>query len=170
MIAKALGLIDWDMKRIYAWATSMVLALRTEVTPPVSESSSIIGDFVNRHMQNIVVVNEEADGRTGMKLQAAPILEPRGPLLIRYEPDTKRMYINAKAFKRDCVDMQINYKDTLKQLEAKGIYLGAGTKRMAKGMSVAAPGVHVIILDCTNPDFISLTALIPSQPSDSGAS
>jgi hypothetical protein len=171
LIAKALGLIDWDMKRIYAWATSMVLALRTEVTPPVSEVSSVVGDFVNRHMQNIVVVNEQTDGRGGMaKLQAAPILEPRGPLLIRYEPDTKRMYINAKAFKRDCVDMQINYKDTLKQLETKGIYLGAGTKRMSKGMSVASPGVHAIELDCSNPDFISLSALIPGQPSVSGAS
>jgi hypothetical protein len=104
------------------------------------------------------------------KMQAAPILEPRGPLLIRYEPDTKRMYINAKAFKRDCVDMQINYKDTLKQLEAKGIYLGAATKRMSKGMSVASPGVHAIELDCSNPDFISLGALIPVQPSVSGAS
>lgn len=170
LVAKSLGLIDWDMKRIYAWATGMVLSLRNEVTPPVSDVSAIIGDFINRHMQNVVVVNDEADSRSGLtKMQAAPILEPKGPLLIRYEPDTKRMYINAKAFKKDCVDMQVNYKDTLKYLEDKGIYLGAATKRMSKGMSVASPGVHAITLDCSNPDFISVGAFMPEQVGASGA-
>jgi len=166
---KALGLFDWDMKRIYAWATQMLLELRTEVAPPVSNASSVVGDFINRHMQNIVVINEATDGRGGMaKMQEMPILEPRGPLLIRYEPDTKRMYINAKALKHDCVELQINYKDTLKQLEARGIYLGAGTKRMSKGMSIVSPGVHAIVLDCSNPDFISLGSIMPMMSNDSG--
>jgi len=172
LIAKNLGLLDWDMKRIYAWATSMVMGMRSEVTPPVSDISSIVGDFINRHLQNILVVNELADRRGGMaKLQAAPILEPRGELIIRYEPDTKKMFIAAKALKEDCVERQINYKDTLRQLGAKGIFQGKAVKRLSKGMSVVSPGVHCIILDCTNPDFIDLDGLLPAveEPRVSGA-
>lgn len=169
LIAKSLGLIDWNMKRIYNWAAEMLLTSRNETTPPLTDVSAILGDYINRHMQNVLVVNDAVDNRSTMShLQAAPTLEPRGPLLIRYEPDTKRMYINAKEFKRDCVDLQINYRETLKLLEAKGVYIGAATKRLSKGMKVASPGVHSIILDCSSMDFMALDVITSGQLGDSG--
>lgn len=169
LIAKSLGLIDWNMKNIYRWAADMLLNSRSDNTPPLSDVSGILGDFINRHLQNILVVNEAVDMRSGMPhLQAAPILEPRGALIIRYEPDTKRMYINASEFKKDCVERQINYRETIKLLDAKGIYIGSGTKRLSKGMKVAAPGVHAITLDCSNPDFISMEHIAPEPQDDSG--
>jgi hypothetical protein len=172
LIAKSLGLINWDMRRIYTWASRMVLDLRKDITPPASDVSANVGDFINLHMNNIVVVNDGVDCRSKMQLQAAPILEPRGPLLMRYEPDTKRIYIAAKPFKEYCVERQINYKETLKHLENKGIYEGTVVKRLSKGMKVVAPGVHCIVFDCSNPEFISMDAIIPTpEPvqDDSGA-
>jgi hypothetical protein len=118
LIAKELGLIDWDMKRIYKWATQMLLALREDVQPPATDLATIIGDYLNRHMQNILVVNDKVDRRTQMPM--LPQLEPKGELLVRYEPDTNRMYIAAKHFKSDCVDTQINYKETLGRAKEAG--------------------------------------------------
>ena len=157
LVARSLGLIQWDMKAIYAWATQMILGLRSEVKPPVNDIVTVVGDYINRHMQNIVVVNDAVDRRTG--ILNAPILEPRGELLIRYEPDTKKMYFAAKAFRDDCVKFQINYRDTLKQLESKGIYEGAVNKRLSKGMKVVSPGVHSLVFDCSNSDFIDMDSI-----------
>jgi hypothetical protein len=161
LFARNLNLIDWDIKAIYQWACNMILSLREDVTPPVTDSSAIIGDFINRHMQNILVVNDEVDIRTNM--HAAPTLEPRGELIIRFEPDTKKMYIAAGAFRKDCVEAQIHYKDALNQLKAKGIYVGAVNKRLSKGMKIKSPGVHSLVFDCTGSEFIDIEHIVSAE-------
>ena len=167
LIAKNLGLISWDMKSIYKWATTMVLGLREEVRPPIANDEvGVLGDYINRHMQSILVVNDEVDRRSNM--QMLPTLEPRNELLIRYEPDTKRMFLVAKAFKDECVKMQVNYRETLKNLESKGIFLGTTNKRMAKGMKVVSPGVHTLIFDCSHTDFINIDGLVAAEAPNAG--
>jgi hypothetical protein len=166
LIAKSIGLIDWDMKVIYKWATQMILGLRVEVKPPASDVMAVVGDYINRHMQSILVVNDEVDRRTNMAM--LPTLEPRGELLIRYEPDTKKMFLAAKPFKNDCVKFQVNYKDTLAQLEKKGIFLGTMNKRLSKGMKVVSPGVHSLIFDCSNTEFISMDEFATPSANDAG--
>jgi Domain of unknown function (DUF927) len=166
LIAKNIGLINWDMKAIYKWATDMILSLRVDIKPPTSDVMSVVGDYINRHMQNILVVNDAVDRRTHMPM--LPTLEPRGELLIRYEPDTKKMFLAAKAFKADCVKFQINYKDTLQQLEKKGIYLGTMNKRLSKGMKIVSPGVHTLIFDCSNTEFISMDDIIKAEVTNVG--
>ena len=158
LLARNLGLIDWDMKAIYQWATQMIQGLREDVKPPVNDSAAIVGDFINRHMQNILVVNDEVDIRT--KVHSCPTLEPRGELIIRFEPDTKKMYIAAGAFRTDCVQAQIHYKDALNQLKAKGVYLGAVNKRLSKGMKIKSPGVHSLEFDCSGSDFIDIENIV----------
>jgi hypothetical protein len=166
-IAKHLGLIDWDIKRIVAWATTdMLNSLREEVKPPVTDVAAIIGDYINRKMAHILVVNDQVDARSNMA--SLPVLEPRGELLIRYEPDTKRMYFAAKAFKNDCVTYQVNYKDTLSKLEANGVFIGAQNKRLSKGMKVTSPAVHCLIFDCTNSEFLDMDDFVRAETEDAG--
>lgn len=166
LIAKNLGLISWDMKAIYKWATDMVLGLREDVRAPVTDSVAILGDYINRHMQNILVVNDHIDRRSSMPM--LPALEPRGELLIRYEPDTKKMFLVSKQFKDDCVKLQINYKETMKNLEGKGIFLSATNKRMSKGMKVVAPGVHSLMFDCAHSEFINMEEFVKQEQHDAG--
>lgn len=162
LIAKSLGLLDWDIRSIYKWATTELMpGLREEVQAPVSDVAGVVGDFINRHMQNILVVNDEVDTRTNM--HAAPTLEPRGELIIRYEPDTKRMFIAAAVFKKDCVLGQVHYKDVLQQLKKKGVYIGADNKRLSKGMKIKSPGVHSLIFDCSSSDFIDIDHYVAAE-------
>jgi hypothetical protein len=163
LIAKNLGLINWDMKAIYKWAAQLILSLRVEVKPPASDAVAVLGDYINRHMQNVLVVDDAADGRTNLLKQ--PLLEPKGDLLIRYEPDTQKMFIAAKQFKEDCVKFQVNYKDTLYKLEKRSIYLGTTTKRLSKGMKIMSPGVHCLMFNCANSDFISMDGLVDTEAS-----
>lgn len=154
LIAKRLGLHEYDMKAIYEWLKVTLGNMREDISPPAAEMTYIVSDFINSHIHNTVVVNGIADARTS--LDAAPILEPRGELHIRYEPDTKRMFITVAALRKHCAERQIGYKDLLKQLQEKGTLVGLTNKRMSKGMKVVAPAARVIELDTTNSEFIRM--------------
>ena len=167
LIAKSLGLHDYNMKEIYKWACGMIRDIREDSTAPRDDPSSVIGDFINRHIRNTLVVDGEADART--KLLPAPIQEPYGELIVRYEPDTKKMYIVAKAFKDDCVERQINYKDTMKELQTKGIYLGSTTRRMTSGTKIKGTPVHVMQFDCNAPEFINVDEYVGVEKADEGS-
>ena len=158
LVARMLGLHDYDMKAIYAWSMQMLTTVRQDIAPPANNAAAIIGDYLNRNIQSMLVVNNEVDKRTNM--HSVPVQEPRADLKIRYEPDTKMMYIVAKDFKKDCVESQAPYKETLNELKARGIYVKADTKQMSKGMRVTSPGVHALFFDCSVPDFIDMDAVV----------
>ena len=158
MIAQRLGLHDFDMQAIYAWLKTMLSEVKEEVKAPAVSLSSTIGEYINNHMDGVLVVNGSIDAR--LPLAPAPILEPRGELLIRYEPDTKRMYLTVGKFKEYCVERQVNYKSLLAQLKTQGIFLDFINKRMSKGMRIVSPAVRVIELDTSAGDFINVDGYI----------
>jgi hypothetical protein len=161
---KYLKIMNWDMQRIYDWATKMIIALRDDVKPPATDVASVIGDYLNRHINNVLVVNDAVDMRTNMPM--LPVLEPKGELLVRYEPDTKKMFIAAKPFKSDCVAVQVNYKETLETLKKSGVFLGTGVKRLSKGMKVVTPGVYCLIFDTTAGNFLNMSEIISLPAED----
>jgi hypothetical protein len=158
-IAKMLGLIDWDMNRLYQWACAMVVGLRDEIEAPATNTAQIIGDFINRYMQNILVIDDMVDQRSNVASIAR--MEPKGELVIRFEPDTKLMFITAKKFKEYCVIYQINYKETLKKLKDEGVFLRSDVKRMTKGMKVTTTGVQALVFDTSIGGFLDISNLLP---------
>ena len=164
-VAKRLNLHDIDIRKVYGWIPAMVAGLREEVALPVTSASSVVGDYINRHIQNILVIEDAIDKRNSKAKQ--PDVEPRSSLLIRYEPDTQLMFLAAKAFKDDCVSLQINYKSTINNLTLNGIYKGTKNKRLSKGMEVVSPAVHCIVLDCSNSEFVNMDAFVHAA-SDAG--
>lgn len=165
LIAERVGLlVGWNMARLYKVVTDKLQEMRASTKAPVGNVSAVIGDYIYRHINNILVVNEGADKRTHMPM--APHVEPRGELLIRYEPDTKMMYIAVTAFRKDCVEYQVDYTETLKELKEKGLLVGTLNKRLSKGMSVAAAGVRCLAINCDHSDFIDVDSLIQAEPDD----
>jgi hypothetical protein len=156
LIARNLGLHDYDMKLVYAWLVGMLGEMREDIKPPVSNPASTLGEFINGNMNHALVVNGENDARSNMV--PMPTMEPKGELFIRYEPDTKHLWISAKAFKDFCVERQINYKDLLKELKEANVFKEAVNKRMAKGMKVVSPAVRALMFDAAQADFIHIDA------------
>lgn len=152
LVARSLGLHDYDMKAVYKWMVDMLGEMREDVAPPQSNPIAIVGEFINAYMNNMLVVNGEIDARS--TLTALPTQEPKGELLIRFEPDTKCLFIAAKHFKDHCVKFQINYKELLRQLKDSGEFIEATNKRMSKGMKVVSPAVRVLQFDSTNFEVI----------------
>jgi hypothetical protein len=166
LIAKSLGLHNYDMAAVYSWLVGMLGEMREDIKPPQSNPATILGEFINAHMNNALVVNGEVDARSN--LEAMPQLEPRGELLIRYEPDTKHLYVAAKQFKDFCVEQQINYKGILKDLHQVNVFTEAMNKRMSKGMKVVSPAVRVLKFDTASAEFLQIDALLPANENRDG--
>ena len=166
LIAKNLGLHNYDMKAIYKWMKNMLSEMRVDVKPPSESPVTALGEFVNAHLaMNTLVVNGEVDARTNM--QAMPGMEPRGELLIRYEPDNKHLYVSAKHFKEFCIKQQINYKGTLKTLTDQQILLETVNKRMSKGMKLSSPVVRTLKFDAGKSEYLQLDTVTADEDRDS---
>jgi hypothetical protein len=161
LIARSLGLHDYDMGAVYAWMKGMLSEMRLDIKPPTASPITALGEFINAHIFNALVVNGEVDARS--KLQALPLSEPKGELLIRYEPDNKELYVAAKQFKDFCVKQQINYKTTLKELGFAKIYIEGMNKRMSKGMRVVSPAVRVLKFDASASEFLQMDTFAPKN-------
>jgi hypothetical protein len=163
IIARRLGLISWDIGRILNKITPVIKDMRAETKAPVSPASSIVGDYVNRWLGHMLIVDDGVDKRTNKP--KFPIMEPKGGggLKQRYEPDTKKLFIPVNYFRKHCVDAQIDYQEVTKELQETGIYLETINKRLSKGMGITSKGVRCLVLDCSNPDFIEMDSLAESE-------
>jgi hypothetical protein len=135
----------------------MLLNLRNTMTPPPEGEQQILGEFLNNRLGNILVVNDGVDRRSKMK--EAPIVEPLRELMVRYEPDTSRVYITASSFREFCASRNIGYRSTINAMKAKGLYLNAENKRMTKGMRVNSLAVQALLFDANHPEFTDIESI-----------
>jgi hypothetical protein len=163
LVATECGIMDWDMDRIYLYACGLIDDLRRNGVTPVDDVRQTVADYLYRNIQNILVVNGEVDRRTHM--QAAPLREPRGELLVRIEPDTKRMFIIAKSFKDYCVKFQINYLETVKKLETEGRIIEKKPIRLSKGTAISGEPIHCLWFKIDD-EFVDTTQYAGTEVAD----
>jgi hypothetical protein len=163
LVATECGIMDWDMDRIYLYACGLIDDLRRNGVTPVDDVRQTVADYLYRNIQNILVVNGEVDRRTNM--QAAPLREPRGELLVRIEPDTKRMFIIAKSFKDYCVKFQINYLETVKKLETEGRIIEKKPIRLSKGTAISGEPIHCLWFKIDD-EFVDTTQYAGTETAD----
>jgi hypothetical protein len=94
LFARRLGLIDIDVGRVFRWVIKEFTSMKLDIKAPATSTASVIGEFWNENRLNTLVINDEADKRTGVEM--LPIAEPRGEVVIRMEPDTQKVFIVAK--------------------------------------------------------------------------
>lgn len=167
-IAKRLGLLNWDLRSIYKWASLMLDDMRQDVVAPVADGLAVIGAYLNRNLNNMLVVNSEVDRRSSVATKVIPQQEPKGELLIRFEPDTKELFLIVRPFIKDCADTQINYKETVAELKRKGILKRTGNERVSKGMKLSTPPVHSIVLDTSHPEFFDMSNMVAPESANAG--
>lgn len=152
-IATKLGLISIDISRVYQYALTTMASIRQDVIQPVSNTEAAAEEtlsmYINDNVNNALVVNGIRSA-----MPQAPIREPRGPLRIRYEPDTKELWIPATALRDHFVSRQVDFQQALKTLTARGFMKNGGaasTKRIGAGAvgGFEAMGMRCYCLDGT---------------------
>lgn len=154
-IAARLGLLNWDQSAIFKWACEMILGLRKTLTPPPEGEQQVLGEYLLGRLDNVLVINDQLDRRS--KMEAAPTKEPKYELMVRYEPDTKLMYVTVSSFRTFCTSRNIAYRATLNKMKEKGLLLRSENKRMAKGTQINTPGVQALVFDAAHPDFANMS-------------
>ena len=153
------------MKRIYKKAAELIQVLREETTAPVDSYVSVLGAFIVDNFNKLLIVNGEVDQRS--QKQASPLLEPKwGELVLRYEPDTKKLFIPVKKL-RDTLDKDYtDYKAFIKDLGTRGIYIETVNKRMSKGMAFTAPAQRCVVFDTAHSEFIDMEKVVEKVKED----
>jgi hypothetical protein len=165
LFAKRLGIIDIDVGRVFRWMIKEFTQMRQEIKPPASSYASVIGEFWNEHRINTLVINDEVDKRTGVEMLS--IVEPRGEIIVRMEPDTMKLFILAKKLREHCSKQQVTLKDVLNSLASEGVYGGMVKKRMGKGTKLGSvPAVDAHVFDCSKGEFLDTSTYIEAAKND----
>ena len=115
-ISKQLGLHNIDVDRVRRWMRhTFGTTVATILQDTSSDALTILGEFFNEHTRNILIINDRSHVSDNT-LPVQPLREPMGPLIIRYEPNTRRVYIARDALKLWCANKRIPYTPFIRKL------------------------------------------------------
>ena len=159
IIAHNLGLHNIPIEPVFQHAINLVNNTRNKNNEEFSHVADYLGGFLQRHYQDILVINGKTHSRTG--LEQAPIREPRGKVVVRYEPDTKLLFVVNKEWRDDCAKSFIGYEDTLNPYRKSKAFTGLKKKRMLAGTAMgASDGVMALTFDTSKLDFFAEDAIV----------
>jgi hypothetical protein len=144
-IARELGLINWDIDKLFELAVSQAKSKRIEVSNSAIDFRGVLGEFLGENKGAILQINGNNDERSG--LPNAPIMSPNLKIIGRYEPDTNRLFIVRTVFKEYCVNRQIPYNTALVELKCDAKTKGDGRVRLLRGTGIDAPAVPVLVFE-----------------------
>ena len=168
IIARNLGLHNIPIEPVFDHAVNLVNNTRTKNNEEFSSVADYLGGFLQRHYQDILVINGKTHSRTG--LEQAPIREPRGKVVVRYEPDTKMLFVVNKEWRDDCAKTFMGYEDTLNPYRKSKAFIGLKKKRMLAGTAMgASDGVMALTFDTSKLDFFAEDAIVNADIKPEGA-
>jgi hypothetical protein len=170
-IGNALGLWNLDIERIYKWAIAQVQTVRDTNANSVGTAATLavetLARFISDNVGNALII----DGHRTHGAPSAPVQVPRGPLRLRYEPDTKLMFVLASDLRTFFVDRRVDFKASLEEFKNSGALICpkpgelVTTKRIAAGAvgGMAAPAARCYAF---NAELLGLAPAIASNGAD----
>lgn len=165
ILSKNLGLHDIPVEPVFDFAVNLIKENRKVNKESMFDSSEFLGNFLQRHFHEILIINGKIDKRTGLEM--GPIREPRGPLTARYEPDTKMLFVSARTYREDCYKLQVNFEQSIEAYKKSNAFIGMKKKRMFAG-TVASMDSNVMALwfDTTKLGFFKEEILLNAADSE----
>lgn len=146
-LANKLGLVNIPVEPVFNYLVSKVSRAKEASSGNEEQSAAHLGLFMSEYMQSQLIINKTPPAIEGAL--SVPIESPRGALVIRREPDTKRAFIIASVLKSWCAKKQISYSNMLEDLRYVGILTDVSRVRMSAGTVQDSPAVNALVLDAT---------------------
>ena len=119
MIAKSLGLIDFDINNLFKWSLRQFNAMRGQSAEAVVDITEHFGTMLNELAPGFLVTDREGDARTPNQ-RAVVIHQPRSNVLVgRVLNDSKTLWLPISVMRKWCADNQLDYKNMYDTLVAK---------------------------------------------------
>ena len=142
VIAKRLGLVQFDLKGVVSWVECHVKDMRGEIAENVSTPNELFGRMLNEVSQGILVTDIEGGRGSGGK-EPYIIKEPKGQYTGRAILQTGVAYLSRPAIHNWCNEKQVDMKAVMQagvdagwvlSMEPEKRYPGKGTN-FAMGQS-----------------------------------
>ena len=150
VISRRLGLHDIDHIPVMHFIIDHIKASRASVKKYIADPAESISAYMYSHLDEMVIANGVKDKRTNLDTQA--IREPRGKTMsIRYEPDTKLLFISTGAYRQYCQRLQVGFDESLRPHRKSGALISdTNKKRLGAGTSFSGMnGIAVLQFDAT---------------------
>ena len=150
LIAKKAGLHDFEVGKVFKWATTELVAQnKRNMTEMNGSVQDIMDDFFTENISYILQIKSTLDGRgaqgNGLDELVIPEQVARGRLIARYETDTKLFFVKPKPLKEWCGELQINYAHLVNEIIEH--CQGKRSKvRLTKGTNLQLPPSDVIVM------------------------
>ena len=117
-IMRRLGLHSIDMERIKNAACGAVSTTKDASSTAVGSQGTValetLSKFITQNMSNTLVISSDASN-------GAPVEMPKGPLRIRYEPDTQEMVIIASELRSFFVSNRVDFRGSIQSFVKSGV-------------------------------------------------
>lgn len=155
IISRKLGLHDIDHIPVMHYIVGQIKASRTTAKKYIADPGESVSSYLYSHLDEIVIANGVKDKRTNLDTQA--IREPRGrSMSVRYEPDTKMLFVSSAAYRQYCQKLQISFEESLRpHRKSKALVSDDKKKRLGAGTSFSGINpIAVLQFDVTKlPNF-----------------
>ena len=145
LAAKRLGIISYDLKKLFAWVVGMLITVKSFVDDSTASVQTLVTEFATENWGSILKIKstETSHATEGIVPMVIPEQNPRGTFVARFETDTNMFYIVPKAFKTWLGEQKLDYTSTVdgmkNQMGAKRVQI-----RLAKGTSFNLPPIRTI--------------------------
>lgn len=162
LIAQKLGLIEFDVMKVYAWLTQTIKESRDNKHDLVVESTDLIGQYLDDR-STCGLFTTGNDG----KLMVSILREPRGPLEFRVDLDTHRLYISRTSLRSWLNKKFGSYSDLRDSLTRNRVLISTDSRKVL-GCNTYIGGTQVPcwVLDLKNPALGRQAMMIVKRETD----
>lgn len=146
VIAKKLGLVDFDLARILSWVRGQLSTNRAVKEDHVTDPVAFLCKVILELMPGIIVTEDST------KRHARLIIEPRGVQTGRLEKDREKLYLVKDVVKRKAYEANIDLRDVTNSLRHVGVLTRDPVmKNMGSGTHLSSVQVAAWEIDLKNP-------------------
>jgi len=154
LLAKQLGLIDFEVMPVYRWAIEQIRKMREQKDEEGmgQDAVTVLSGFIDRHTNNRLVV--DVQGRSNASRLVLTTMAPRGPLIMRQETgdgEVGKLFISRAAVRRWLTESSMNYNHVKRELEHSRILVATRRKSLGAGTEYEGGPVPCWVIDLEHP-------------------
>ena len=153
VIAKALGLIRFDMDKLFWYTVDLLNEAAANKLRTTKSPSEYLNEYIAEHWNDILKIkstqrHQATDPEPGIDELIVPEASPRMQYIARYETDVNRLYLLPKPFKTWCTKQQLSPELLLAVLEKTHSVKRNVVVRLGKGTSFGKlPPTKAYVID-----------------------
>jgi len=154
ILQNELGLLKaYNLDRLYKVWLKHMLRIRSVTQESIVSHEHVLGDFINENYSNILIPDAHPvteDATTANLFGRKTERESRNKLVIRWEKDTRMLFIAQSELKAYCIKRSHSFVDMLAYYNGNQQFAGMTTKRLGAGTSVMTSPVKCLAFHVTD--------------------